>query len=239
MLRLSLHFVLLLLLLPTSSYSSTNSFTGRVIDVADGDTVTILTQNQEKIKIRLAGIDCPEGSQVHGEKAKQFISSLVSERRVRIIPDTIDQYGRTVATLLINGENLNRQIIAFGHGWVYRKYCTADYCNDWLKLEQTARDARVGLWSDENPQPPWEWRAEQRSKNSDEGGFSKIVSTITSSILTVGGGSSNLYHGNKRSHVFHGRSCKDYNCKNCTVMLGSVQDAINAGYRAHRECVKE
>jgi hypothetical protein len=151
MFRLSLHIVLLLLLIPTSSYSSTNSYTGRVIDVTDGDTITILTQNQEKIEIRLAGIDCPEGSQIHGKNAKQFISSLVSERRVRIIPDTIDQYGRTVATLLINGENVNRQIIAFGHGWVYRKYCTADYCNDWCQW-QTKTVPKMAMKSVPPPQ---------------------------------------------------------------------------------------
>ena len=146
--------------------------------MADGDTITILTQNNEEKRIRLGGIDCPESSQLHGDKAKQFVASMVSERRVRIIPDGIDDYGRTVATVLINGENVNRQVIAFGHGWVFRKYCTADYCYDWLKLEETARDARVGLWSDDNPQPPWEWRTEQRSKDSGKGGFINKVSAF-------------------------------------------------------------
>jgi micrococcal nuclease len=84
--------------------------------VAGGDTITIIKQNNESVKIRLAGIDCPEGSQVHGEKAKQFILSKVSGKRVRIFPDTIDRYGRTVAIVLINGENLNKEIVANGHG---------------------------------------------------------------------------------------------------------------------------
>ena len=62
--------------------------------------------------------------------------------------------------MIINGENLNEQIVDNGHGRVYKKYCKTDYCNDWLKLEETARDAQVGLLEDKNPQPPWAWRAE-------------------------------------------------------------------------------
>ena len=85
--------------------------------------------------------------------------------------------------VLINGENLNEQIVASGNGWVYRKYCTADYCNDWLKLEETARDAHVGLWADKNPQPPWEWRAEHR--NGKGSGSSGNVSVVTSSAAVA------------------------------------------------------
>lgn len=225
--------VLLSFVFSTISFASSSSFTGRTIDVADGDTITVLNQNNESVKIRLAGIDCPEGSQVHGNKAKQFVVSKVSGKRVRIFPDTIDRYGRTVALVLINGENLNEQLVANGHGWVYKKYCTADYCNDWLKLEETARAAQVGLWEDRNPQPPWEWRAEHRGKNSN-------VPTVTSSaVVTTGGVSSIVYHGNRRSHVFHGPTCRDYNCKNCVVILKSAQEARSSGYHAHRECVSE
>ncbi len=206
--------------------------------MADGDTITILKQNNESVKIRFAGIDCPEGSQVHGNIAKQIVLSKVSGKRVRIFPETTDRYERTVGMVLINGQNLNEEIVAQGHGWVYRKYCTADYCNDWLKLEETAREANVGLWADKNPQPPWEWRAEHR--NGKSSGNRANVSVATSSTAAVAvAGSSVVYHGNKRSYVFHGPSCRDYNCKNCTVRLKSVQEAVGAGYRAHRECVSE
>lgn len=226
-------------MLSGTSYPSLNGFTGRVIDVADGDTITIINQNDEKVKIRLAGIDCPESFQIHGEKAKQFLSSRVAGKRVRIEPDTIDKYGRTVAIVLVNGENLNEQIVAHGHGWVYRKYCTADHCNGWLKLEETAKIAQVGLWEDKNPQPPWEWRALQKSKKKGGSHFGDNVPTPAVTSSSAAGGSSTVYHGNRRSLVFHGPSCKDYNCKNCTVILGSIKEAVGAGYRAHRHCVTE
>jgi len=75
--RFSFIIVLFLLFPPSSLFSSPDSYTGRVIDVADGDTLTILTQNNEEKRIRLGGIDCPESSQLHGDKAKQFIASMV------------------------------------------------------------------------------------------------------------------------------------------------------------------
>lgn len=236
-------FLLLLLLLSlvisTSAHSSSSSFTGRTIDVADGDTITVLTQNNESVKVRLAGIDCPEGSQIYGDKAKQFTLSKVSGKRVRIQPETIDQYGRIVGVVLINGENLNEEIVSHGNGWVYRKYCTADYCNDWLKLEEKAKVARIGLWEDKNPQPPWDWRVEHRGKNSNGDSSGDNGSAGASSTVAVGAGSSIIYHGNRRSHVFHGPSCRDYNCKNCIVTLGTYQEAVSSGYRPHRECVSE
>jgi micrococcal nuclease len=237
--KLSLLFLLLSLIISTSSLSSAaTSFTGQTIDVADGDTITVLNQNNESVKIRLAGIDTPEGSQVYGNQATHFTVSKVSGKRVRIFPETTDKYGRTVAQVLINGENLNEQIVASGNGWVYRKYCTADYCNDWLKLERAARDAQIGLWGDKNPQPPWEWRTEHRRENSNGSGDNVSVAASSDAVVPGAGGAI-VYHGNVRSHVFHGPSCSDYNCKNCTVRLGSVQEAVGAGYRAHRECVRE
>jgi micrococcal nuclease len=232
-------FLLLSLIISTNSYSSQSSFTGQTIDVADGDTITVLNQNNESVKIRFAGIDTPEGSQVYGNQARQFVVSKVSGKRVRIVPDTIDRYGRTVALVLINGENLNEQIVARGHGWVYRKYCTADYCNDLLKLEETARGAQIGLWADKNPQPPWEWRAEHRGKNGNGGGSGNVSIANTSDVVVAGAGGSVVYHGNRKSHFFHGPTCRDYNCKNCTMIFGSVGEAVGAGYRAHRECVNE
>jgi len=187
-LKVAFFMVVISLLLSTNSHSS-DSFTGQVVDVADGDTVTVLTANNDKVKIRLAGIDCPEGFQAHGEKTKQYIASL-------------------------------------------------DYCKDWLKLEETAKNARLGLWEDRNPMPPWEWRAEQKVNSAGESSSVNAGTVVTSPTASAGGGSI-VYHGNRRSLVFHGPGCPDYNCKNCTVTLGSVQEAAGAGYRPHRECVRE
>ncbi|KJS02668.1 MAG: hypothetical protein VR65_04860 [Desulfobulbaceae bacterium BRH_c16a] len=227
---LLIHLIILLLLLP-AGLSFSQTITGKVISVADGDTITILTSNKEQIKLRLSGVDTPEGGQAWGQKAKAFTSSMVKGKQVRVEPKTIDRYGRTVAIVFVNGKNLNEQIVAYGHGWVYRNYCKASYCDNWLKLEATARDAQVGLWADKsNITPPWEWRQQQRNSNN-----AASVRGGNKSYLT---GNSGSYHGNIKSHVFHGSGCQHYNCKNCTVRFGSIQEAIGSGYHGHRDCVK-
>jgi endonuclease YncB( thermonuclease family) len=95
MIRIFWHILLLLLLCSTATQSST-IFTGKVINVADGNTITVLTEGNQSIKVRLARIDCPEGGQAFGDKTKQFLAAKVAGKRVRIAPETTDRYGRTV-----------------------------------------------------------------------------------------------------------------------------------------------
>ena len=219
----------------TQGLSHAESITGQVVDVADGDTLTIVTSWNETLKIRLAGVDCPETFQVHGEAAKQFLSFKTLKRRARIEPETIDQYGRTVGMVLVNGENINRQIVAEGHGWVFKKYCTAEYCADWLNLEAKAKAARIGLWEDENPTAPWDWRAKERGRNNETARVAGAVGQEKARGPSVG---AVVYHGNQRSRVFHGSGCKDFNCKNCVVVLKSKEEAVAGGFRPHKECVE-
>jgi micrococcal nuclease len=213
--------VLILLLLPSIAFSET--ITGKVIKVVDGDTITILTPNKEHIKIRLSAVDTPEGGQAYGKKATQFTSRMVYKKNVQVEKETTDRYGRTVGFVYIDGVNLSEQIIANGYGWVYRKYCKWSFCDDWLTLEKQARESRLGLWRDKKPQPPWEWRSDKRN-----GGRSKVV--------VIGG--AGIYHGNLKSHVLHGSGCQHYNCKNCTAVFESVDEALSGGYRVHEQCVK-
>lgn len=211
-----------LLLLPSTTLA--NTITGTVVSVADGDTITILTKQNKKLKIRFHGIDTPEKKQAYGQQAKKYTASKVAGKIVTIRPETTDKYGRTVATVFVNGSNLNEQIVADGYGWVYRKYCKQSYCKDWLKLEENAKSFYFGLWADPNPVPPWEWRKAKR--NSSNNRSSNVV------------GGLGIYHGNARSKALHGVGCKYYNCKNCTVVFKSVQAGVNAGYRPHYECIE-
>ena len=222
----SLKILLLLFVLffiPTTS--SAETIHGKVTSVADGDTITILTPQKKQIKVRLAAIDTPEKGQAFGQKAKDFTSSMVAGKNVSIKPETIDRYGRTVGFVFVDESNLNEQIVRQGYGWVYRQYCKGAFCAEWLQLEKQAKEAGIGLWADKNPTPPWEWRQTQRGNRENKNLNNEPV---------VGG----IYHGNNKSHVFHGPGCPHYNCKNCTVIFNSIQEAEKSGYRAHKNCVQ-
>jgi len=220
-------FFLLTLLLGSPELSLCQTLTGKVVSIADGDTITILTATKQQIKIRLYGIDTPESGQAFGQKAKQFTSSLVYGKQVEIKTYDIDKYGRTVGVVLAGGKNVNEEIIRAGYAWQYQKYCSESFCPEWSKLEENARAQRIGLWYDQNPTPPWEWRKSGQRANS--------TPASTSSLPFAARGQ---YHGNTKSYVLHAPGCQNYNCKNCTAMFSSVADALKTGYRPHDQCVK-
>ncbi len=72
------------------------AWSGKVVGVSDGDTITVLRDKKPQ-KIRLYGIDCPEKRQPFANKAKQFTSELVLGKSVEVEPVATDRYGRTVA----------------------------------------------------------------------------------------------------------------------------------------------
>jgi endonuclease YncB( thermonuclease family) len=128
---------------------------GRVVGVHDGDTVTLLMAGNRQVKVRLAQIDAPESDQAFGQRSKQSLSDLVFNKTIRVEKETIDKYGRTVGTLLVDGIDANREQIKRGMAWAYRKYLRDPSL---LQVEEEARRAKVGLWSEPNPMPPWEYR---------------------------------------------------------------------------------
>lgn len=136
-------------------HSSAQSWSGKCNGVSDGDTITALRDN-EPVKIRLNGIDCPEKGQPFGARAKQPTSDMAFGKTVRIDPVTTDRYGRTVAWVSVNGESLNKGLVRAVLAWWYRKYARDD--TELERLENEAREAKRGLWVDPNPVPPWEWR---------------------------------------------------------------------------------
>jgi len=131
---------------------------GLVVGVSDGDTIKILTPAKEELRIRLYGIDCPEKRQAFGQAAKKFTSDQVYKKNVSVTVLDTDRYGRKVGLVYYGQECVNAKILKAGLAWVYDKYCKAAVCRDFDYYEQEARKSRLGLWSYENPIPPWEFR---------------------------------------------------------------------------------
>ena len=137
------------------------AWSGKVIGVADGDTITVL-RDKEQIRIRLYGIDCPERRQAFSRKAKQFTSKMVFGKVVEVEPVDIDRYGRLVALVTVFQRLVNEELIKAGFAWVYTRYCIMPICERWKVLENEAREAKRGLWVEPNPIPPWEFRRQER-----------------------------------------------------------------------------
>lgn len=129
-------------------------FSAKVIAVMDGDTVMV-EHAKKRVTIRLAGIDAPERTQAYGDVARDALTGRVLRKEVLIVPHVIDDYGRTVATLELNGVNINQEQVRKGYAWDY-SFHHAD--RQMVALQNEARAAKRGLWSESNPLPPWEYR---------------------------------------------------------------------------------
>lgn len=133
-------------------------FQAKVVAVKDGDTIEVLYENNT-IEVRLAHIDCPElkKHQPFGQTAKKFTASICFGQTVSVENEgKFDRYKRLIAVIINNkNENVNKALVEAGLAWHFLKYST-DKSYD--SLEAKARQNKIGLWSDENPTPPWQWR---------------------------------------------------------------------------------
>jgi endonuclease YncB( thermonuclease family) len=134
---------------------------GRVVGVADGDTVTVLDASRQQHKIRLMGIDAPEKKQAFGNKSKQALSDLVFNKQVSVEFSKTDRYGRTIGKILVDGLDANLEQVKKGMAWHYKQYQKEQSSVDrtaYAKAEELAKAKKLGLWFDPSPTPPWDFR---------------------------------------------------------------------------------
>ena len=129
--------------------ASAETLTGKVLAVTDGDTVTVLSPQNEQNKIRLADINAPKKAQAFDRRSKEKMSDLV--------------FGK----VSIADKDAGLALVLAGLAWHYKKYEKEQSPTDrerYAAAEVRARTTRVGLWAAADSVPPWEWRAERRGK---------------------------------------------------------------------------
>jgi micrococcal nuclease len=150
---------LIILCLFCSSPLWAEEFTGKVVGVSDGDSITVMRQGRGE-KVRLYGIDCPEKGQAFGNRAKQFASDMVFGKDVLVKAHDCDKYGRILGDVFTpEGQSLNQELVRAGYAWWFKRYSKDIVL---AKLEEEAMVAKRGLWADPNAIPPWEWRRGSR-----------------------------------------------------------------------------
>lgn len=146
---------LLLALLLLSNESFAEELKGKVINVADGDTITVLATNNTPTTIRLSQIDAPEKKQAFGSASKKNLSDLVYGKVVTVSYSEKDRYGRIIGQVAFDGLDVNLKQITMGYAWVYRQYSKNEF---YLEAENRARNNRIGLWDDRTAVAPWDFR---------------------------------------------------------------------------------
>lgn len=152
------------LLLCTGALAET--MVGRVVGVADGDTINVLDSSSRQHRIRLSGIDAPEKDQAFGQRSKKSLSDMVYRKQVSVEWHKTDRYGRILGKVFVESADVNLAQIRAGMAWHYRQYAKDQPLADrvsYAVAESDARKARAGLWAGDLPVAPWQWRRQSKS----------------------------------------------------------------------------
>lgn len=154
----------------TSSSAQKKNIEGyRLSQLADGDSFELVDNAGRKLQVRLYGIDAPEKSQTFGDASRLHLLKLMEGRTFRVQTFYQDPYKRHVALVyrIENGKvdeiSLNQRQVQRGMAWVYDQFCTSDFCSTWKVEEALARQQRLGLWKNDSPVPPWQWRRSKKA----------------------------------------------------------------------------
>lgn len=198
------------------------SIRGRVVGVADGDTLTVLSSAKVETRIRLAEIDAPESGQPFGDRAKRLLSDLCFGVEARVDVTTVDRYGRSVGFVHCRDSDANAELVRNGLAWVYVRY--ARPASPYFDLEKAARSERKGVWSESGPVPPWDWRRGVRGPDEGSG-------------LDATSGQHEV-RGNQRSGVYHLPECPSFHqvSEKNRVAFSSESEAKVQGFRKAGNC---
>ncbi len=189
-----------------------SEFSGKVISVSDGDTIKVLV-GKETVTVRLEAIDAPESGQSYGDKSKKALSDAVFGKNVTVKKTGSDRYGRSLGFVVVGNTDANAKMIEDGWAWHYKEYNNEERL---AKLEDAARKAKRGLWADDRPLAPWEYRARQRAPQIE----SKAAAASGQFWLNT---SSGVRHNEKCEHfqkTKKGRLCEKAEGKPCGICGG-------------------
>lgn len=199
---------------------------GKVVNVHDGDTVTVLDRDNKKFHIRLQGIDAPELKQKYGSESQQNLERMVMGKQVTIVWTKVDKYRRTVGTIMLDGKDINIEQVKAGLAWHFKKYADEQEPKDretYARAEEQARAAKLGLWQDPDPTPPGDYRVAVKVARW---GPPPPEGTII---------------GNRQSKKYHRPDCPGYRdmAEKNRVFFKSVEEAEAAGYKRAGNCPPE
>jgi endonuclease YncB( thermonuclease family) len=218
---------LLVALLCLSAAAQPQTITGKVVGVSDGDTITVLDEQERQHKVRLEGINAPESAQDFGSLAKESLSDLAFGKRVTVTSSKKDKNGHALGRVILNGKDVGQEQINRGLAWFYRQYAgelPANVAAAYELSETRARQKKRGLWSDASPVPPWDFRPINPTKAPGA-----TPPTPAAGPIVV----------NRNSKIYRLPNCPDYSkvSERSRVTFKTEAEAQAAGYRKARNCL--
>jgi endonuclease YncB( thermonuclease family) len=205
----------------------------KVVGITDGDTIRVLDSSYDEYRIRLAGIDAPEHNQPFGTRSRQNLAALIFGKTVRLECRKEESYNRQICKMLLpDGEDVCLEQVKAGLAWHYKQFQNEQSPEDrtaYSVAEDAARAAHVGLWSDPNPVPPWDFRHGESSRLCFDNGGHRIQCSANHQ---------GPVRGNRRTHIYQWPGCPYYEAISLRnrVDFASAHDAEGLGYRPAHNC---
>lgn len=151
---------------PKPATEQAGALQGKVVDLGWGDSVTVLDAQSKQHRVRLLGIDAPEKEQAFGPAARQKLSALVFGKMIAVKYQKMDRNGRPLGKVLLGTTDVNLEMLKAGLAWYYANDSDLPATDRplYANAERDARAAGRGLWQDEGPVPPWEFRQARKQK---------------------------------------------------------------------------
>ena len=196
----------------------------RVIAVIDGDTVDAIPAGEKRaIRLRIEGIDTPERGEPFSQQARNFTRGLLFDQTVRAEGRDVDRYGRLVARVRVAGRDTSVEILRAGLACHYTAFSSDAVL---ARAEADARAAGRGFWARDAAKP--------RCVKATQAG-ARPASNAAPGAPRAGG----AFHGNTESHLYHASYCRNFNCRSCTRVFVSEDEARKAGYRPAGDCLQD
>ena len=144
-----------------STQQSTETLSGVVTRVHDGDSIHITPPGRKRVIVRLAGIDAPELKQAFGVASRDALRAMILQRSAQAHCHKTDRYRRQVCVVMFEGRDINLQMVSGGHAWHYKHYedeQSRQQRRDYARAEREARNQRRGLWGLDRHMAPWDFR---------------------------------------------------------------------------------
>ena len=163
---MAFRYLLLLVLFLTGSVQARETFVGQVSYVTDGDTLWVQPDSGGAArKLRMLGVDAPEICQSGGKAARDMLAQLALQRRVTVKVSYYDRYGRGLATVALDGQDLGARMVRAGQAWSYGWRGRPGL---YAAEEAQARQSRSGVFAAAHPESPRTFRKRHGSCHPDK-----------------------------------------------------------------------
>lgn len=144
----------------TSAFCADETMEAKVKRVIDGDSILVVDGNDVEFEVQLEGIDAPEMKQDFGKKSTNALTKLLKDQKVKLTWKDKDAYDRLLAQVYLEDKHINKEMLSMGMAWHFKRYNKSE---ELAKIESEAREVKKGLWAQESPVAPWDYRKENKA----------------------------------------------------------------------------